>query len=921
MMYLLAHEELQEAATRFLGDARLSAHRDRIHAWADGWRRAAWPAGTPEYLLVGYFRVLHAHGESARMVACALDADRHRALLDVTGGDAAALAEIGAAQDALLGREPPDLRTMTLLAVRRDALTDRNRGIPTRLPAVWARLGHPVRAEALARSLPDPSRRARALATLSEALAEARAGAGPDAPGAEEVADEAEAAARSVTGPEARAEALARVSEAWAEAGHVRRARELAREAECAARAGFGTAYELMLSVRAVARAWARLGDVERVESLARELETRAKERRQKTTGDELPHWAATTARALAWAGDIDGAETAALTITRVGAMVRARVAAELERHGYDELGADLAREADEQARTVGEAELRSLALAEVAAAAARAGDAGRAERLLREADALTRAGTGDTHRARAQARSLVAVVAGWVRLGRMERAEDLALRSGALIRSGMRLRPVSALVWEADVWARLGRGDRARSSVREAETVARAAGRSGLPRRKLAEVAVTLAWTGESDRAEALARTITDPDVRAHALAEVTTGIAARGHTGRAHAVAAGITSPAPRARALAAVVEGMARAGATPGARPVLDEAEAAARATPTVGPRAQALAEVAAARMAVGQTGHARSALGEAVALAEWVAGRDSDAGAHVRAVAALVARLGDPDRAARLARGVMDLGLRTDALLELATGRALAGESEQARLLVQEAEDVIGTHTDYGRWKPVTTGLAEVAETWARCGRSDRAAELAGRAAELARAEGGPDSHHCLARTDAALALARQGDVEGVEAVAGTIAAPWCRDRALAQAVEGLARSGRADRAEALARAITLPRWQAVALVGVARRSDTPRAHRLLVRALRLDAWWTAADLLAAEIPDLMVGVLDELLVFRPDSGASDGEHDEPTWLPRAPRQWTLMRHLDQREPEPLQVHASRREASGTMPAGG
>ena len=147
-VYLLAHEELQEAAVHFLGGTQLAAYRQRLHDWAARWRRAGWSTQTPDYLLFGYFRMLHAQGESAHMTACALDPGRHRTLLDVTGGDGAALAEITAAQDALLGREPPDLDSMVLLAFRRDTLTHRNRRIPTRLPAVWGRLGHPLRAEA-----------------------------------------------------------------------------------------------------------------------------------------------------------------------------------------------------------------------------------------------------------------------------------------------------------------------------------------------------------------------------------------------------------------------------------------------------------------------------------------------------------------------------------------------------------------------------------------------------------------------------------------------------------------------------------------------------------------------------------------------------------------------------------------------------
>lgn len=37
-MYLLGHEELHAAATRYLGEARLTGYRQRLHASSDGYR-------------------------------------------------------------------------------------------------------------------------------------------------------------------------------------------------------------------------------------------------------------------------------------------------------------------------------------------------------------------------------------------------------------------------------------------------------------------------------------------------------------------------------------------------------------------------------------------------------------------------------------------------------------------------------------------------------------------------------------------------------------------------------------------------------------------------------------------------------------------------------------------------------------------
>lgn len=268
---------------------------------------------------------------------------------------------------------------MVLLAFRRDTLTHRNRRIPTRLPAVWGRLGHPLRAEALARSLPDPDRRARALAALSEALAEdgtdGRAATGPGVTvvGAVEVADEAEAAARSVTGAAPRAQTLAQVAEAWAELGHTDRAKALADEAERLAWSDVGDAYETSQAVQAVARTWARLGAADRVEALDLKLGALSQERNWSSTVDALPPWVLTLARALARSGEVDRAETVARGITNAQEMVLTRLEQHLDQRGYGAPDGRRAHGAEEASIAIGEPELWALALAEVAQAGGRA--------------------------------------------------------------------------------------------------------------------------------------------------------------------------------------------------------------------------------------------------------------------------------------------------------------------------------------------------------------------------------------------------------------------------------------------------------------------------------------------------------------------------------------------------------------------
>ncbi|GIE77340.1 hypothetical protein Aph02nite_32900 [Actinoplanes philippinensis] len=172
-VYLLGHEELQKRAEALLGPGGLARHRERLHVWAGTYRDRGWPEGTPEYLLRGYFDLLTETGDPARMVSAALDAVRHDRMLDLTGGDSFAVAEVTATQDELMRQPGADLLTMIRLARRRDTLRLRNANIPSDLPSLWARLGHPARAEALARAIDDPndgSRGARAVHSLIQTL-------------------------------------------------------------------------------------------------------------------------------------------------------------------------------------------------------------------------------------------------------------------------------------------------------------------------------------------------------------------------------------------------------------------------------------------------------------------------------------------------------------------------------------------------------------------------------------------------------------------------------------------------------------------------------------------------------------------------------------------------------------------------------
>ncbi len=169
-VYVMGHEELHASVVNRIGPSRLAEHRATLHIWAGSFRDSQWPDGCPAYLLRGYFRLLRDTNDIQRMAAYALDADRHYRLSTVTGGDAAAMAEIEAAQTALLQHSPTDLLTMAKLAIHRAVLRERNARLPWRLPALWAAIGQERRAEAHAASIGEPRKRASVFMELIQEL-------------------------------------------------------------------------------------------------------------------------------------------------------------------------------------------------------------------------------------------------------------------------------------------------------------------------------------------------------------------------------------------------------------------------------------------------------------------------------------------------------------------------------------------------------------------------------------------------------------------------------------------------------------------------------------------------------------------------------------------------------------------------------
>ncbi len=736
LVYVLAHEELQQQALAYLGEPRLEGYRQRLHTWADTWRDRHWPAETPEYLLHGYHRLLVAREDVPRMLACDTDPERQDRQLAMTGGDTTALDQIAAAQDVICGHHDPDLRAMLRLAMARDRLIDRNTGIPVELPATWALLGHLARAESLARSIADPQRRERALIELAGAVAAADPGRG-------------ERIARSVDSRAGQALALVRVAGAMTE--DPERAEDLARSIPLPAQRAQALADLAEIAGRRL---------LDEAEDLARSV-THPEWRLQALTGLVRPAVAC---------GDADRA---------------ARLIEETE---------PLARSVahpDGRARAL-------LTLVVAVAAAGDPGRAERVARaidgLTEQAVALielvrTVAATGDFDRAKALAAS---VHDAWRAPMLVELAE--ATTAGDLDRAVILAREIDRPTFQAKASLRLVRAiavsgdlDRARLLTEEAERLARSAGASARRVQALLKLSRAVA-AGAPDLAEAVARAIPDRAERARALTEVVKAVAATGDLGRTGRLVRSITDRRRRARALAegvravgdlAAAEQLARSGADAYERAcgllaaaqvaagdadrarLMSEAEALADPLPPGNRRERVLRELAYALAATGDLDRAESVAGSVTP--------DSRRAGVLAKLAGMIAATGDLDRAETLARSVSGEDQRARALVAVVAAARDRDRAEAIALAIAP-----GGHR--------ALALARLAESIAAAGDLDRAETLA---RSITR------SH---ARAQALIVLVRvaaeAGDLDRAEALAQSLDQPPWQAEALAGIAEAV-----------------------------------------------------------------------------------------------------------------------------------
>ena len=264
-VYLFAHETLRVTAEEQLG-AELARYRQGIHDWISSSASGGWPDSTPGYAIRGYPGLLTTTSDAARLSVLARDPRRHAFLLRATGSDYAALAEIRTAQGLMARQDVPDLQALVELAVYRHAISISNQSIPYGLPAVWARLARLDHAEALARTIGDPSTRAWALTELVRVSAQAG-----DLDRASRPTADVEPLARTITNLGDQTRVLAWLASVSAQAGDLDRASRLAALAEALARATTDPDAQAR-ALTGMANAAAQAGDPDHAETLARTI-------------------------------------------------------------------------------------------------------------------------------------------------------------------------------------------------------------------------------------------------------------------------------------------------------------------------------------------------------------------------------------------------------------------------------------------------------------------------------------------------------------------------------------------------------------------------------------------------------------------------------------------------------------------------
>jgi hypothetical protein len=925
-VYLLAHEQLQQQALSMLGRTRLDGYRQRLHLWAQHYHDHGWPIGTPEYLLRGYYLLLRDTNEVDRLMGCALDRTRHDRMLDMTGGDSAALAELITAQDIAAGQPEPDLLTTARLAVHRRDLADRNTRIPPELPAAWATLGNYPRAEALARSLSDPFPRASALAALVGPAVEAG-----DIDKAAAMAADADAIARTIIDPSEVATITPVLVAAVARAGNPTRAETLANSAS-------NRVWAWLSLVDAVAKT----GDTDRTTRLVTTAETILREVGSPKLGvDGLT----TLAKAAALAGDT---ERATALLVEADAVLRT-VADPTTEPGLPTTIIELAS-ATAAARNVTRAKellreawasadadpyYRSHNLCTLMRAATALDDAELVDSLTTEARTLATSTVRDTSR---RCRTLIPLVRAVAMTSDTEWAATVATQVETLARTISDSYVCGSVIVElASVVMELPDIDRA---VRLARTIEHPYQRAVALTRLIPAIGtagdITRAAT-LAEEAEALARTATNPNQAQVTLTTLVTAVAAAGDVKRAESLARKVRTEGSQTEILMTLVAAIATVGETMRAQSlsrhdtdkhhlvvalavlaVLVESVAAEAGTAefdhvralhstnsyaSLWPGDDGLVRLV--RRGAKTTASARAVVDAVNTAIHWCADPSTAASGLLSAVYTVVAStipayanaedlLTSPvDRDERVstefvrefaARGELDQArsitdtitmspyCRAMALTHLIPAISRAGDDAAAAAMVTEVEKLAGTITD----PPSGRGsvLVDLVIATAVTGDLDRAEALISTI---------PDpTAQVMAATVVVRSIIAAGDAARAaalalraEATAATITWPEHQVRVLAGLAGAMAAAGDTARAEALALGIADRDRQTLALADIASSCVPPATHRVVASALRAGDWTLALGALTLIQPSAVTALAADFL------GDEETPVEEPT----------------------------------------
>ena len=851
--FIFSSEALFTGVATKLRRAHVTEYRERLHRWACDYQDRGWPEETPFYLLRGYREMLTQEHDVPRLVGLAADGARFERMLDVTGSDADGVAEVGAAMDAAVAWRDADLFAVALLACQRDRLADRNKGLPPRLPAAWARAGQPARAAALARSFSGENR-ARALAWTSISLHDL---------GQHEAARQLtqlaydELPLSPVQGGYPTWVAAA-VAAALARGGELERAEAMLARIDDAAARGYQLAE--------VAACMGKAGQSQRAEALAGRADTALHRVRTLAGAAEGLAWAAQSAEATRVAG---AAEALARSgddagVGDDGALVAAACALALTGHP----GRAKALVAD-----VSEPGARGEALAKVAAALATSDSRdlvmdliSTADSLLSEAEAQDRdswlfsrqranddlvqayAGAGELRAAEGLAHTsgspdadrLIGIAEKLADCGKTSEAARVLAEAEATARGDTALRSrLDMLIAIARALITVGEAGSATELLSDVEAIAAGQWHDEVPLRHLAEV---LAAAGEWRRCAAVIRAISDPQAQENVAAWSARLLAGAGQPSHATDLLVRVNTPKDsRAWADRSVIEALAKGRD-------FEQAERLATELPDDDSRSRALTSIATQRALAGRLD---------AALLNKFPGEQARYKA-IADIAPALAQAGQPDEALALS-DILDEKLRGQAHAGVARALAQAGDVARAIQLTARITNLWWRAAALA-WIADAIGASDAAartDTLADLDELLTAAQRADDEARQRRARQGGlviwlgSSEQSAAAWAASAAFARAGQAERALHAAGFEPHPKSSRRAAEKVAVTLAEAGYPDAATDLAEKGSFRRSRAEVrarvAVALAHAGHGARARDLLIASFKTGRWesWLSA----------------------------------------------------------------------------